>query len=309
MKYLIALISILLIAPANAEKVRIKWNGDYAHNSSRTWSKDNPWDSGWSRNFKNGTPQEFGEVQKDGEITAEITLPPNTTSPVPFVMIMHSCTGMTSADKDWIALMAKRFLAEGYGVIAPDSYTPRYVDSSCGMPDLHWGRRRAEDAYSALDYLIENKLANPDQVYITGYSNGGLTSLIALTKQMADHKNKFAGAFPVVPSCISVTVKYAEYYNPVMAFIGEKDQANLAKYCIELGQQKRSTPVQIIVMKNADHGYMINRPASIFKTAAANGKQLQWSLTYNQAATDYTLDAIVKALKTKQFAKNSVVMK
>ena len=32
---------------------------------------------------------------------------------------------------------------------------------------------RADDAYSALDYLIEKKLAKPDEVYVIGYSNGG----------------------------------------------------------------------------------------------------------------------------------------
>ncbi len=305
MKYLFAMLSIVLIFPAHAEKVRIKWNGDYAHNDIRTWSKGNPYDSGWSRNFKNGTPQEFGEVTKDGEIPTEILLPPNTTGPLPFVMIMHHCGGY-SGSMVWMEPMVKRFLAEGYGVAMPNSFDPRYVDSSCGLPDLHWGRRRAEDAYSVLDYLVEKKLAIPNQVYITGYSNGGLTSLVALSTKMTDHKNKFAAGFPIVPSCISVTIKGGDYYNPVMAFVGGKDQANLPKYCIELGQKKRATPVQVIVIKDADHGFMINKPASIYTVNKEQGG-MSWSMTYNEVATNFTLDAIIKALKNKQFVKNSTV--
>jgi len=307
MRILIVLTSILLIVPAHAEKIRINWNGNYAHNSTRTWSKDNLYDSGWSRNFKNGTPQEFGEVKKDGEIPTEILLPPNTTGPVPFVMIMHHCSGYQPS-MIWMEMVAKRFLAEGYGVAMPNSFDPRYVDSSCGLPDLHWGRRRAEDAYSVLDYLIERKLAVPNQVYITGYSNGGLTSLVALTKRMAGHKNKFAAAFPIVPSCISVTIKGGDYYNPVVVFVGGKDQANLPKYCIELGQKKRSTPVQVFILKDADHGYMINKPAIVYKVSADQGG-MSWSMTYNEAATNFTMDTILNALSTKQFAKNSMVFK
>lgn len=225
----------------------------------------------------------------------------------PFVMIMHHCSGYQPS-MIWMEMVAKRFLAEGYGVAMPNSFDPRYVDSSCGLPDLHWGRRRAEDAYSVLDYLIERKLAVPNQVYITGYSNGGLTSLVALTKRMAGHKNKFAAAFPIVPSCISVTIKGGDYYNPVVVFVGGKDQANLPKYCIELGQKKRSTPVQVFILKDADHGYMINKPAIVYKVSADQGG-MSWSMTYNEAATNFTMDTILNALRTKQFAKNSMVFK
>jgi dipeptidyl aminopeptidase/acylaminoacyl peptidase len=52
------------------------------------------------------------------------------------------------------------------------------VDRTCGPADLHWGPRRADDAYSALDYLIEKKLAKADEVYLVGYSNGGTTTLV-----------------------------------------------------------------------------------------------------------------------------------
>ena len=141
--------------------------------------ENNPYDSGFSKNFKNGTPQEFGDVKKDGELKAEIITPKDTTGPVPFMIVMHGCGGMDTVTKEWAHRVSDQLTAEGLGVLVLDSYTTRYVDNSCGMPDFHWGRRRADDAYSALDYLIENKLAKPNEVYLMGYSNGGIATLIS----------------------------------------------------------------------------------------------------------------------------------
>ena len=53
MKHLCFLIFVLLSTSASAEQVRIPWKGDYAHNSGKHWSKENPYDSGFSKNFKN----------------------------------------------------------------------------------------------------------------------------------------------------------------------------------------------------------------------------------------------------------------
>jgi dipeptidyl aminopeptidase/acylaminoacyl peptidase len=201
MKRVFLMMLVLISTAASAETVKIHWRGDYPHNSSKTWSKDNPYDSGFSKNFKNGTPEEFGNVQKDGELNAEIILPKNTNGPVPFMIVLHGCDGLGTLAKEWGQHIADLLNAEGVGVLVLDSYTTRYVDRSCGKADLHWGRRRADDAYSALDYLIEHKLAKPDAVYLMGLSNGGTTTLVAMTKAETDHKYRFAAGFPLVPSC------------------------------------------------------------------------------------------------------------
>jgi dienelactone hydrolase len=199
----------ILTSAAYAETVKIKWNGNYPHNSAKIWSRDNPHDSGYSRNFKNGTPQEFDQVQKDGELNAEILLPKDTTGPVPFMLILHSCTGLHDVEK-WAHDTAKQLNDQGIGALILDSFTTRYVDMSCGTPDLHWGRRRAEDAFSALDYLVGRKLAKPSEIYVMGRSGGGTTSLVAMTKTMDYHKYRFGAGFPIEPACFSVTLKYGD---------------------------------------------------------------------------------------------------
>lgn len=197
MKYLVfALVTLISTAAfADPPEVKIPWKGDYSHNSNKHWSKDNPYDSGFSKNFKNGTPEEFNEVQKDGELNAFIYSAKDVRGPTPFVILLHGCDGLGTLSKEWAAHVANVVNPSGVGVLVLDSFTTRYVDRTCGPADLHWARRRADDAYSALAYLIEKKLAKANEVYLMGYSNGGTTTLVAMTTQEADHPHHFAAAF------------------------------------------------------------------------------------------------------------------
>ena len=69
---LLSIFVLLIFEPAHAEMIKIPWKGDYAHNSSKHWSQDNPYGSGFSKNFNNGTPEEMGRVEKSGQLWAEI---------------------------------------------------------------------------------------------------------------------------------------------------------------------------------------------------------------------------------------------
>lgn len=101
MRFFLIILLVLSFNAAQAEptEVKITWKGDYAHNSSKHWSKDNPYDSGFSKNFKNGAPDEFGEVKKNGELNAFIYSPKNAKGPVPFVILLHGATASAHSAK------------------------------------------------------------------------------------------------------------------------------------------------------------------------------------------------------------------
>lgn len=300
----LALVSLLISTAVEAKLYKIPWKGDYPHNSSRTWSRDNPHDSGFSKNFLNGTPEEGGKVQKDGELWADVYVPENTTGPISFVVLMHGCMGMSTLSGVWSQHVAQVLNAEGIGVLVLDSFTTRKVEKSCGMPDLHWGRRRSDDAFSALDFLIEQKLAKPDDVFIMGLSGGGTATLVAMSKGADDHKYRFAAGFPVVPSCINTPVKYGDYYNPLVLFVGEKDDANDPKHCLELTKKKRVIPVQVIVYKEADHGFMQDYKTRVMKGwTDSHGKDHFWHLSYNPTAEKDMMRAVISTIKTKKFVR------
>jgi dienelactone hydrolase len=305
---ILLVVSLLVASSTKASELRIPWKGDYPHNSSKQWSRDNPFDSGFSKNFNNGTPEEYGQVKKDGELKAEILLPKGTTGPIPFMIVLHGCDGMSTAEKEWTNSVAGAMNAEGIGALIIDSYTTRYVDKSCGMPDLHWGRRRADDAYSGLDYLIEHNLAKPSEVYVMGYSNGGAASLIAMTERENDHKHRFAAGFPIAPNCMSVTVKYGDYYNPMIIFTGEKDDANIPEPCRELMKKKRHTPIQLIEYQGANHGFLMKKPDRVVKGwTDSHGKDHIWHLSYNAVADKDMMQTILIAVKTKKFVSGVIV--
>ena len=180
-------------------------------------------------------------MQKDGELNGFVYSPKDAKGPVPFVIRCTAATVWPLADKEWTAHVADLLNKEGVGVLVLDSFTTRYVDQVCGLRRSAWGRRRADDGYSALDYLIEKKLAKPDEVYLMGYSNGGLASLVAMTTQEADHPHHFAAGFPIAPNCYSVITKYGDYYAPMIVFIGDQDNANPPTPCHEMMKKKRAT--------------------------------------------------------------------
>jgi hypothetical protein len=122
MRTLLALLLVVMVSPANAEQVTVKipWKGGYPHNSSKTWSKDNPYDSGYSKNFKNGAPEEFGDMQKDGELNAFIYSPKDAKGPVPFVVVMHGCDGLSTLTKEWTQHVADVLNAQGIGALVLD---------------------------------------------------------------------------------------------------------------------------------------------------------------------------------------------
>lgn len=302
MRILFTALIVLFLSPANAEQFKIPWKGDYAHNTTATWSRENKDDSGYSKNFLNGTPEEGGKVQKDGELWVETMLPENTSGPIPFVVLMHGCMGMTGLTSAWVHKVGHTFNDQGVGVLILDSFTTRKVDKSCGYPDLHWGRRRADDAYSALDYLVEHELAKPDEVYAMGQSGGGTATLVAMTKKQADHKYRFAAGFPVVPPCLYTSVRYADFYGPMILFVGEKDDANDPKQCIELSKKKRSVPVQVVVYKDANHGFMEDYKArTVYGWTDSHGRAHNWTLSYNPKAESNMMDSIIHAIKNKAY--------
>jgi dienelactone hydrolase len=284
----LALTIVCAYTTASAEAIKIPWKGDYAHNFDAIYSPENKYRSGMSKNFLNGAPEEGGKVQRDGQLVAEIMKPKGSTGPLPFVILMHGCTGWTRPVAVWAKEKAKIFLSRGYGVLILDSFAPRQVVKTCGSSNYHWGWRRAEDAYSALDYLIESKLANSDEIYAMGRSNGGTAVMMVSTAAYArGHRYKFAGLFAVSPSCAGLTK--STYVVPLLIFIGDKDQANDPKVCEEVG--KVGDKVQVVMFKGVHHGYEDNTPAYTF-----NG----WRMEYNAMADRGTIDSALTFMKSKE---------
>jgi dienelactone hydrolase len=267
----------LLTTAASAEQVRIKWIGDYSHNSDAVYSPENKYRSGLSKNFLNGAPEEGGKVQRDGVLNAELLKPKGSSGPLPFIILMHGCSGLTRPVQKWADEKADIFLKRGYGVLILDSFTTRHVKAVCGEGNYHWGLRRAEDAYSALTYLIENKIADRSRVFVMGRSNGGTAVLqIGNAIMSDDHQYGFAMIFAVSPGCAGLD--RSTFVRPSVIFIGDKDQANDPKKC-ELLQERG--PIKFVLFPGVHHGFEDKGPAYVFHG---------WRMEYNGTADSETID-------------------
>lgn len=236
-----------------------------------------------------GTVEERKTIVAEGYLNGEIVKPKGTKGPIPFVILLHGCSGMNPQLWRWAREYANAIVTQGYGALILDSFTTRNVSGICSDPSqLSWARRRADDAYSALDHLIDNKLAIPNKVFIVGRSNGATTSLIVMNKRIGElHKNQFAGAFLLQPSCLYM--RTVEFYGPLRLYLAERDDATSPTFCLAMKNGVvRNTLLDATVYKDAYHGFEDRVPIHRF-----NG----WRMGYNAAAATQTIRAIISALR------------
>lgn len=290
------LVIFLFILPfastaARAEMVKVPWSAGDPSRSSEPWltTDGGGYINGWSANFMDGTVEERGRKNADGFLDAEVIKPPKATGALPFVILLHGCSGMNQQLWSWAHDYANAIVAQGYGVLILDSFTTRGVKGICSDPSqLNWARRRADDAYAALNYLITTKLAIPDKVFVVGRSNGATTTLIIMNQRIGElHRHRFAGAFLLQPSCLYM--RGVEFYGPLWLFLAEKDDATSPKLCLDMvAGRKRQTLLEAKVFKGAYHGFQDKVPVHKF-----NG----WRMGYNAVAASETIKTITSELK------------
>lgn len=273
--------------------VKIPWSPGDPSRSSEPWltTDGGGYINGWSANFMDGTVEERGKVNAGGFLNAEIIKPPKAAGALPFVVLLHGCSGMNQQLWNWAHDYANAFVAQGYGVLILDSFTTRGVKGICSDPSqLNWARRRADDAYAALDYLIDTKHAVPGKVFVVGRSNGATTTLIIMNQRIGElHRNRFAGAFLLQPSCLYM--RTVDFYGPLKLFLAEQDDATSPKLCLDMvAGRKRQTLLEAKVFKGAYHGFEDKVPFHKF-----NG----WRMGYNAVAATETIKAITSELKSQ----------
>ncbi|WP_316228067.1 MULTISPECIES: dienelactone hydrolase family protein [unclassified Bradyrhizobium] len=286
----IVAIIVLFFGPANAEMVKIPW---HTSTQSSPWIPGNEYIDGWSKNFMNGTVEEKGKVKADGELQAEMIRPRGTKGPIPFVIMLHGCSG--AREWNFASDYGEKLVRAGYGILVLDSFTTRGVgpDGVCSDPSqLNWARRRADDAYAALDWLIDQKIGDSKHVYVVGRSNGATTTLIIMNRLIGDlHEHMFAGGFAMQPSCY--LMKNVEFYAPVHLFLAEKDEATSPVLCGQMAESKRAVPVQATLWKGAYHAFEDHYSVHMFHG---------YHIGYHRDAAEGTIKAIIADLNVAQKA-------
>jgi dienelactone hydrolase len=205
---------------------------------------------------------------------------PAGEGPFPAVVLMHDCSGLgirsSGAVWRWSALLT----AGGYVTIAPDSFSTRGHPSgicSDASPPRISAKRRAADAYAALDYLRTLPYVDGKHVAVMGGSHGGsstLETIADVVQNRGDGGAQFAAAIALYPGCGRTVggwhatrtpdghavASYAGAFKPqapLLILIGDRDDWTPAEHCQKLAAaaQAAGYPVELVVYPGAQHSF------------------------------------------------------
>ena len=224
-----------------------------------------------SYNAKNYMVIKDGSYKKSPiEVDALIAYPKKGEGPFPVLMIVHSSGGPGEFNSKWYRYhkeSARSLLKKGIAIMFLDNYSARgavhtYVDQS--QVSLFSGYI---DAFMALEYLSKDPKINIKKVGISGYSRGGMISVMASEKRLRDALVSkdlyFAAAQPRSPDCWNVGM----FRNPqpiketkTWMVLGGADDYTLAEPCVVHGEKIKANggDIEVTVKKGWHHGFLAN---------------------------------------------------
>ena len=172
---------------------------------------------------------------------------PKGEGPFPVLIITHSSAGPAEFKDKWYKYFRsqlKPLLKMGIAVMYLDNFSGRSVINTYASQQhaTHWSTYI--DAFMALEHLSKDPKINIKKVGISGYSRGGIISLMISEKRLRDaivsEDLYFAAAQPRSPDCWSIGM----FRNPqpiketkTWLVLGGKDDYTLAKHCVIQGEK------------------------------------------------------------------------
>ena len=199
---------------------------------------------------------------------------PKGEGPFPVLIITHSSGGPSDFMDEWYKYYRKQLkplLKMGIAVMYLDNFSGRSVINTYASQQhaTHWSTYI--DAFMALEHLSKDPKINIKKVGISGYSRGGIISLMISEKRLRDaivsEDLYFAAAQPRSPDCWSIGM----FRNPqpiketkTWMVLGGKDDYTLAKNCVIQGEKIKANggDIEITVKKGWGHGFLGNWKAS-----------------------------------------------
>jgi len=192
-------------------------------------------------------PNRVSIVSGDGSRISGYLFRPAANGPRPAIVMLHGCSGLLGASgrlKSRETAWRDIFLAEGYVVLLPDSFTERGHRTICRVRladrPIEPDRERPHDAYAALRWLQAQRFVRADRIALLGWSNGAMTMLWTVRagapQRPGSLMHDFRAAVGFYPGCIKLgrsTPRYAAVV-PTLLQVGGADDWTWPKPCVEL---------------------------------------------------------------------------
>ncbi|OQX14599.1 MAG: hypothetical protein BWK76_14420 [Desulfobulbaceae bacterium A2] len=221
--------------------------------------------------FASWTPKTLPEVFKgntQNETTAivgNLFLPPGSDKEkVPAIVLMHGSGGIYEAMLDF---WPKLFNAQGYAVLAVDSFGPRGVKSTASDQSQVPFTADLADAFAALRLMASHPRIDPGRIAIMGFSRGGITTWrTAVERIVAAQKLpnglRFAAHVPFYSGgctgAFRLMVKPGVFSKSPMLWVhGDADDYTPIGPCRDYAERigKAGTPVEFVVIAGARHKF------------------------------------------------------
>lgn len=200
--------------------------------------------------------------------------------PVAAIVLLHGRAGpysslahgtytaetLSKRHKAW----GEHWASRGYVALLVDSFGPRGYPR--GFEKGSYDERPAEvseqtvrplDAYGALRYLRTLKEVQPDRIGVQGWSNGGMTVLVTMSRkapgiETPSREHGFRAALAEYPGCGMEAIK-DDYHNyaPLLMMVASADEEVSPKICEKFAEKARSAGnhLELIVYEGAEHNF------------------------------------------------------
>ncbi len=227
-------------------------------------------------------PEPFGYAK------ASKMFKPAGTGPFPALVILPTCAGHELRHS--FDVWAKAALQRGYAVLVVDPLTPRGATApgeNCHPPTKVPEGRIRKDAFDAAAHLRKQPFVDPNRIGLLGSSQGAIAALgvsasLYETPQGQPAFRAIVANYPVcyianipVPGRESVNVNFVpdeKITVPMLVQMGDLDTEGPPQDCISRlqVQKDKGAPVELVVYKNATHGWDIGKN---FTITATNGNR------------------------------------
>lgn len=209
--------------------------------------------------FKGNLPNETTNIVGNLFLPADIG-----KEKIPAIVLMHGSGGIYGAMLDF---WPKLFNAQGYAVLAVDSFAPRGVKSTADDQSQVPFAADVADAFSALKLLASHPRIDAKRIAIMGFSRGGITTwrtgverIIAAQKlpdglRFAAHVPFYSGGCVGIFRLIAKPGVFAK--SPMLWVHGDVDDYTPIGPCQDYASKigKAGTPVEFAVIEGARHKF------------------------------------------------------
>lgn len=198
-------------------------------------------------------------VDGDTAVLPHRVLPPNTPGPYPTVVMIHGHLGneevmwifRQTLPEEWLVVAPRAIVADGDGRY---SWHPRQQNE---WPALSEFDTAVDTLLQFIDSLPELYNANPNQIYLMGFSQGAATSF-ALAMREPERVQGIASLVGFMPLGVEEAIETARLADlPVFMAVGTEDERIPLEIARECGKAVRAAGAYL-EYREYDTGHKLN---------------------------------------------------